>query len=110
MPAVPWRSPCPECRPGWPSLLHGRLYDSGIALVTEASALRDAMSISGAYLMPGERPDAMNVTPDSSRRARAVDMWAALKSMGRRGLSELVERNCRQAHHLAAALRLAMSS
>jgi glutamate/tyrosine decarboxylase-like PLP-dependent enzyme len=46
----------------------------------------------------------MNVTPDSSRRARAVDIWAALKLMGRQGLSELVERNCRQAHKLAAAL------
>jgi glutamate/tyrosine decarboxylase-like PLP-dependent enzyme len=79
-------------------------YDSGIALVADASALRDAMSISGSYLMPGEGRDAMNVTPDSSRRARAVDIWAALKSMGRQGLSELVERNCRQAHKLAAAL------
>ncbi len=82
-------------------------YDSGIALVADASALGDAMSISGAYLMSGERRDAMNVTPDSSRRARAVDIWAALKSMGRQGLSELVERNCRQAHKLAAALHQA---
>lgn len=82
-------------------------YDSGIALVTDASALGDAMSISGAYLMSGERRDAMNFTPESSRRARAVDIWAALKSMGRQGLSELVERNCRQAHTLAAALRQA---
>ena len=65
------------------------------------------MSISGAYLMSGERRDAMNVTPDSSRRARAVDIWAALKSMGRQGLSELVERNCRQARTLAAALHQA---
>jgi glutamate/tyrosine decarboxylase-like PLP-dependent enzyme len=79
-------------------------YDSGIALVADASALRDAMSVSGTYLMPGEHRDAMNVTPDSSRRARAVDIWAALKLMGRQGLSELVERNCRQAHKLAAAL------
>jgi glutamate/tyrosine decarboxylase-like PLP-dependent enzyme len=42
-----------------------------------------------------------------SRRARAVDIWAALKSMGRQGLSELVERNCRQAHKMAAALHQA---
>jgi glutamate/tyrosine decarboxylase-like PLP-dependent enzyme len=65
------------------------------------------MAINGAYLMSSERRDAMNVTPDSSRRARAVDIWAALNSMGRQGLSELVERNCRQAHTLAAALRQA---
>ena len=82
-------------------------YDSGIALVADASALGDAMSISGAYLMSGERRDAMNVTPESSRRARAVDIWAALKSMGRQGLSELVERNCQQARKLAAALHQA---
>lgn len=82
-------------------------YDSGIALVADESALRNAMSISGAYLISGERRDAMDVTPESSRRARAVDIWAALKSMGRQGLSDLVERNCRQAHKLAAALRQA---
>lgn len=82
-------------------------YDSGIALVADASALVDAMSINGAYLMSGERRDAMNVTPDSSRRARAVDIWAALKSMGRQGLSELVERNCRQARKLATGLHQA---
>ena len=82
-------------------------YDSGIALVADASALPDAMSISGAYLTSSEGRDAMNVTPESSRRARAVDIWAALKSMGRQGLSELVERNCRQARKLAAALHQA---
>lgn len=81
--------------------------DSGIALVADPSALGDAMSISGAYLLSGERRDAISVTPDSSRRARAVDVWAALKSMGRRGLSDLVERNCRQAHTLATALQQA---
>ncbi|MGH7083044.1 MAG: pyridoxal phosphate-dependent decarboxylase family protein, partial [Acetobacteraceae bacterium] len=84
-------------------------YDSGIALVRDASALRDAMSISGAYLMPGSgqenRRDAMHVTPESSRRARAVEIWAALKAMGRQGLALLVARNCRQAERLAAGLR-----
>jgi glutamate/tyrosine decarboxylase-like PLP-dependent enzyme len=65
------------------------------------------MAISGAYLMAGERRDAIGITPDSSRRARAVDIWAALKAMGREGLAELVDRNCRQAHGLAAALRQA---
>ncbi|MGH7122297.1 MAG: pyridoxal phosphate-dependent decarboxylase family protein [Gemmataceae bacterium] len=82
-------------------------YDSGVALVADRSALHDAMAISGAYLMPGERRDAMNLTPESSRRARAVEIWAALKSMGRQGLSELVQRNCRQARRLAAGLQQA---
>ncbi|QPC43022.1 aspartate aminotransferase family protein [Kaustia mangrovi] len=82
-------------------------YDSGIALVADAGALSDAMAISGAYLMSGERREAMNVTPESSRRARAVDIWAALSALGRKGVSELVERNCRQASELADGLRQA---
>ncbi len=84
-------------------------YDSGIALIRDAAALQAAMAISGAYLMPdpgqGNRRDAINVTPESSRRARAVEIWAALKAMGRQGLAELVERNCRGAQRLAAGLR-----
>ncbi|MGH7191368.1 MAG: pyridoxal phosphate-dependent decarboxylase family protein, partial [Acetobacteraceae bacterium] len=84
-------------------------YDSGIALIKDAAALQAAMAISGAYLMPGpgqgNRRDAINVTPESSRRARAVEIWAALKAMGRQGLAELVERNCRGAERLAAGLR-----
>ncbi len=79
-------------------------YDCGIALVADPDALADAMSISGAYLLGGERRDAMNLTPDSSRRARAIDVWAALKSVGRSGLAELIDRNCRQARHLADGL------
>ena len=49
----------------------------------------------------GERRDAIDFTPDSSRRARAIEVWAALKSLGRAGLAELVARNCRQARALA---------
>jgi glutamate/tyrosine decarboxylase-like PLP-dependent enzyme len=47
----------------------------------------------------------MNYTPDSSRRARAIEIWAALKSLGRAGLAELVEGNCRQARQMAAELQ-----
>jgi len=78
-------------------------YDSGIALVRER-ALARAMSMSGAYLLPSEHRDAMNFTPDSSRRARAIEIWAALRSLGRSGLAELVSRNCRQAQRIAAEL------
>jgi glutamate/tyrosine decarboxylase-like PLP-dependent enzyme len=80
-------------------------YDSGIALVRDAEALARAMSISGAYLLASEHRDAMNVTPDSSRRARAIEVWAALKSLGRSGLADMVERNCRQARRLAEGLK-----
>ena len=80
-------------------------YDSGIAIVREREALARAMSMSGAYLLPSTHRDAMNFTPDSSRRARAIEIWAALKSLGRAGLAELVDRNCRQARQIAGALR-----
>lgn len=51
-------------------------YDCGAAFVRSPAALGAAMSISGAYLMLGERRDAIHVTPDSSRRARAIEVWA----------------------------------
>ena len=80
-------------------------YDSGIAIVPESEALARAMSMSGAYLLPSTHRDAMNYTPDSSRRARAIEIWAALKSLGRVGLAQLVEGNCRQARQMAAELQ-----
>ena len=80
-------------------------YDSGISMVREREALARAMSMSGAYLLPSEHRDAMDYTPDSSRRARAIEIWAALRSLGRSGLAELVNRNCRQAQRIADALQ-----
>ncbi len=82
-------------------------YDCGLALVRDTKALGRAMSISGAYLLPSERRDAIDFTPDSSRRARAVEVWAALESLGREGLQDLVERNCRQARRFAERLERA---
>lgn len=80
-------------------------YDSGIAFVRDQSALGQAMSISGSYLLASNNRDAINFTPDGSRRARAIEVWAALKSLGRTGLADLVNRNCRQAQRLADGLR-----
>lgn len=82
-------------------------YDNGIAFVRSREALQGAMSISGAYLLLGERRDAINLTPDSSRRARAIDVWAALRFLGRSGVSDLIERNCHQARWLATELEKA---
>jgi glutamate/tyrosine decarboxylase-like PLP-dependent enzyme len=79
-------------------------YDCGIAFVRSPEALRAAMSTTGAYLLLGERRSAIDVTPEASRRARAVDVWAALKSLGRSGLDEMIARNCRQARWLAERL------
>lgn len=82
-------------------------YDSGIALVRRPDTLSAAMSISAAYLLKGQRPEPFDFTPDSSRRLRSVDIWAALRSLGRRGVAGLIEKNCRQAARFAQGLRLA---
>jgi glutamate/tyrosine decarboxylase-like PLP-dependent enzyme len=80
-------------------------YDSGIVLVREPRHLRDAMSTSAAYLVHGDRRDPFDYTPEFSRRARGVEVWAALRSLGREGLADLVERTCRHASRFADGLR-----
>ena len=80
-------------------------YDCGVALVRHAGALRAAMAIAAAYIAPGELREPSQYTPEMSRRARGVELWAALRSMGRRGLAELIERTCGHAQRFAAGLR-----
>jgi glutamate/tyrosine decarboxylase-like PLP-dependent enzyme len=83
-------------------------YDCGIALVRDAAHLRAAMSVTGAaYLAFGSQREPMEHTPESSRRARAVEVWAALASLGRRGVAEMIERCCRHASRFAEGLRAA---
>ncbi len=82
-------------------------YDSGLAFVRDAAALKAAMSASAAYLIQGDQREPWHFTPEASRRARGVEIWAALRSLGRRGLAEMIERNCRQAARFAGGLRKA---
>ncbi len=82
-------------------------YDSGIAIVADAASHRAAFSKRADYLIPaagGER-DGHDYTPESSRRARVFPLYAALLSLGRRGVAELIESSCAQARRLADALR-----
>jgi len=87
----------------WPNVS----YDSGIVLVRDAKKLREAMAVSAAYLPSGSRREPMHYTPESSRRARGVELWAALKSLGRAGLRDLVERTCALAKRFESGLRAA---
>lgn len=80
-------------------------YDCGIALVRDASALAAAMSMTAAYLPQTGPREPMSYSPDGSRRARAVDVWAALAFLGRDGLAEMVDRCCRHAARMARQLR-----
>lgn len=83
-------------------------YDSGIVLVRDPEHLRRAMAAgSAAYLTQGTGREPWQYTPESSRRARGIEMWAAMRSLGRRGLREMIERNCRQARLFAERLRSA---
>ena len=82
-------------------------YDSGIALVRDAEALRAAMAITADYLPTSEFRNPSDFTPELSRRARGIEVWAALRSLGRQGVAELVERNCRQARRFAEGLQAA---
>jgi glutamate/tyrosine decarboxylase-like PLP-dependent enzyme len=82
-------------------------YDSGLAFVREADHLRAAMGLTAAYLPQGGHREPSQYVPELSRRARGVDIWAALKSLGRSGLSELIDRNCRCATRFAGGLAAA---
>ncbi|MGA9853507.1 MAG: pyridoxal-dependent decarboxylase [Gammaproteobacteria bacterium] len=83
-------------------------YDSGIALVRDADALRAAMAITAEYL-PTNSPyrGPSDFVPELSRRARGVEVWAALKALGRTGVAEMIARNCRQARRFAEGLKAA---
>ena len=79
-------------------------YDSGIAIVANAEAMYAAMGAHAAYLIQDERPDPFSTVPEFSRRARGFTVWAALRSLGRRGVAEMVERFCAHARRFAAGL------
>jgi glutamate/tyrosine decarboxylase-like PLP-dependent enzyme len=82
-------------------------YDCGLAFVRDAEALRAAMTMNAAYLPPGAHRDPCHYTPEMSRRARGVELWAAIRAQGRTGMAALIERTCSHARRFADALRAA---
>jgi glutamate/tyrosine decarboxylase-like PLP-dependent enzyme len=79
-------------------------YDSGLVICKEGRHLRKAMSMHGDYLdQTGDRIP-FHYTPELSRRARAVDIWAAIRTLGKNGIDDLVTRTCRYAQLLAHKL------
>jgi glutamate/tyrosine decarboxylase-like PLP-dependent enzyme len=87
----------------WPNIG----YDCGLALVREPKALRAAMSVQAAYLVQGEQREPSHYNPELSRRARGVELWAGLRSLGQSGMAEIVERTSGHARRFAAGLRAA---
>jgi len=82
-------------------------YDCGVAFVRDAAALRGAMSTGAAYLPSDPVREPFHYGPELSRRARGVELYAALQSLGRDGVADLVERCCRHAARFAEGLRAA---
>ncbi len=79
-------------------------YDSGICFVRRPDDLRRTFAAVSAYLPPDAAFEAMHHTPQASQRARQVEVWAVLRTLGRQGVADLVTRSCRQAFALAAML------
>lgn len=79
-------------------------YDNGIILCRHPEALTRALHMTGAYIQYSDHRDGMLYTPDMSRRARAVELWATLKALGREGVAQLVEGLHQKAVYFAQVL------
>jgi len=82
-------------------------YDSGLVFVRDAGHLSAAMPTRAAYLIEGHKREPSHYVPELSRRARGIEIWAALRSLGKTGLANLIERCCRHATTFAEGLRAA---
>lgn len=115
-----WAAASPQLRPlcdgveradSWATDAHKWLnvpYDCGLAFVREEAALKSAMAVTAEYLTTeSEHRNPSDYTPELSRRARGVEVWAALRTMGRRGIAELIERCCRHARRFGDELSAA---
>ena len=80
-------------------------YDSGITLVRNPHALQAAMAITAEYLPTASTDrNPSDFTPELSRRARGIEVWAALRQLGRQGVADMIERCCRHARRFAEVL------
>jgi glutamate/tyrosine decarboxylase-like PLP-dependent enzyme len=111
-----WARACPDLRylaqgvdqaDSWATDAHKWLnvpYDSGLAFVRKEEHLIAAMSATASYLLAGDTREPFYFTPELSRRARGVEVWAALLSLGRSGLSSMIVQDCRMAERFAERL------
>ncbi|MDX2454539.1 pyridoxal phosphate-dependent decarboxylase family protein [Desulfosarcina sp.] len=79
-------------------------YDCGIVLCRQQDSLVAAMQASGAYIQYSEHRDGMMHVPEMSRRARAVDLWATLRYLGKHGIADLIDGMCERAAQFAEQL------
>ena len=96
-----------ELADSWAVDLHKWLnvpYDSGLVICKHPQILQNALSVSAAYLPEVTEPDPYFYTPEMSRRARGIDTWAAICSLGKNGVKDLIERCCCLAEKFAENL------
>lgn len=79
-------------------------YDNGIVLCKHPQSIRAAMMVNAPYLVAGAEREPNDYVPELSRRARGIEVWATLKSLGREGLSDMISRDCRLASKFASGL------
>jgi glutamate/tyrosine decarboxylase-like PLP-dependent enzyme len=99
-----------ELADSWAIDLHKWLnvpYDSGLVICREAQTLHNALSVSAAYLPDSIEPEPYFNAPEMSRRARAIESWAAIGSLGRNGVVELIDTCCSHAELFAKKLNAA---
>ncbi len=111
-----WAASCKETKPmtrgmdqadSWSCDAHKTLnapYDNGIVFCRDRGALVQTMQATGSYLQYGEERDSMLYTPEMSRRARGIELWAALRFLGRSGVDVLVAGLCDNARYFAGLL------
>jgi glutamate/tyrosine decarboxylase-like PLP-dependent enzyme len=82
-------------------------YDSGLAIVANPAPHRAAMSLQASYLQRGDDEEriGMDWVPESSRRARVIPLYALFRALGRRGIRDVIRRNCTLATRMADVLR-----
>jgi len=111
-----WAAACQDTKPltngmsladSWSCDAHKTLnapYDNGIVFCRNRDALVQTMQATGSYLLYGEERDGMLYTPEMARRARGIELWAALRSLGRSGVDALVSQLCARARYFSQLL------
>lgn len=82
-------------------------YDCGLVFVKEQQSLFNAVAATAAYLPEINKREAFQYVPEMSREARGVPVWAALKTLGKKGLAKMIDDHCGLARQFADGLRKA---
>lgn len=79
-------------------------YDSGIVMCSDKEAIRSALHMAGSYIITSEQRDGMFYTPEMSRRARVIELWATMKYLGKSGIDEMIYEMHQRAQQVAKEL------